>query len=264
MAPAGGVLSCRRCSSRRAARRGGRGERTRPSRRRAATASRSGPRPARGGCRTQAELEGEALDAYSRTVAGVVERLAGSVASLRVVRASRRGRVPVGAGSAVVLTPDGFLLTSAHVVAGRGREGRATFVDGREFAFRVVGADPLSDLAVLRAEAERPAGGRARRRGAAARRPAGRRDRQPAGLRRVGHGRRDLGARALAARPRRQRGADDRQRDPDRRRAEPRQLRRRAGRLVRARRRGQHRRRGRRARARRADQRRHPPADRRR
>ena len=103
--------------------------------------------------REQAELESEALDAYSRTVAGVVERLAGSVASLRVVQASRRGRIPVGAGSAVVLTPDGFLLTSAHVVAGRSREGRATFVDGREFAFRVVGADPLSDLAVLRAEA---------------------------------------------------------------------------------------------------------------
>ena len=113
----------------------------------------SEPAAAPEAARDQAELESEALDAYSRTVAGVVERLAGSVASLRVVRASRRGRIPVGAGSAVVLTPDGFLLTSAHVVAGRSREGRATFVDGREFAFRVVGADPLSDLAVLRAEA---------------------------------------------------------------------------------------------------------------
>jgi serine protease Do len=113
----------------------------------------SEPEAAPEAAREQAELESEALDAYSRTVAGVVERLAGSVASLRVVRASRRGRIPVGAGSAVVLTPDGFLLTSAHVVAGRSREGRATFVDGREFAFRVVGADPLSDLAVLRAEA---------------------------------------------------------------------------------------------------------------
>jgi S1-C subfamily serine protease len=53
-----------------------------------------------------------------------------------------------------VLTPDGFLLTSAHVVAGRGRGGRATFVDGREFGFRVVGADPLSDLALLRADGD--------------------------------------------------------------------------------------------------------------
>jgi S1-C subfamily serine protease len=102
----------------------------------------------------RAEADAEALDAYSRTVAGVVERLAGSVASLRVMRTTRRGRIPVGAGSAVVLTPDGFLLTSAHVVAGRGRGGRATFVDGREIGFRVVGADPLSDLAVLRAETD--------------------------------------------------------------------------------------------------------------
>jgi len=107
---------------------------------------------ARAGVPPEAELE--ALDAYSRTVAGVVERLAGSVASLRVMRAGRRGRVPVGAGSAVVLTPDGFLLTSAHVVAGRDREGRATFVDGRELAFRVAGSDPLSDLAVLRADGD--------------------------------------------------------------------------------------------------------------
>jgi serine protease Do len=100
------------------------------------------------------EADAEALDAYSRTVAGVVERLAPSVANLRVLRATRRGRTTVGAGSAVVLTPDGFLLTSAHVVAGRDRLGRATFVDGREIDFRVVGADPLSDLALLRANAD--------------------------------------------------------------------------------------------------------------
>ena len=98
--------------------------------------------------------EAEALDAYSRTVAGVAERLAPSVANLRVLRATRRGRVPAGAGSAVVLTPDGFLLTSAHVVSGRDRLGRASFVDGREIGFRVVGADPLSDLAVLRSDAD--------------------------------------------------------------------------------------------------------------
>jgi len=52
-----------------------------------------------------------------------------------------------------VLTPDGFLLTSAHVVSGRGRQGRAAFVDGREFEFSIVGSDALSDLAVLRTEA---------------------------------------------------------------------------------------------------------------
>src|SRR5271170_1342864 len=98
--------------------------------------------------------EAAALDAYSRTVVDVVERLGPSVANLRVLRATRRGRVPVGAGSAVVLTTDGFLLTSAHVVAGRDRLGRASFVDGREVGFRVVGADPLSDLALLRADAD--------------------------------------------------------------------------------------------------------------
>jgi serine protease Do len=60
--------------------------------------------------------------------------------------------MPAGAGSAVALTPDGFLLTSAHVVAGPGRTGRAAFVDGRELKFSVVGIDRLSDLAVLRTD----------------------------------------------------------------------------------------------------------------
>jgi S1-C subfamily serine protease len=96
--------------------------------------------------------EREALDAYSRTVIGVAERLGPSVANLRVTRRTRRGNMPSGGGSAVVLTPDGFLLTSAHVVAGPGSGGRAAFVDGRELRFSVVGADPFSDLAVLRAD----------------------------------------------------------------------------------------------------------------
>jgi S1-C subfamily serine protease len=94
----------------------------------------------------------EALDAYSRTVVAVAERLAASVANLRVTRRTRRGAVPSGGGSAVVLTPDGFLLTSAHVVSRPGSGGRASFVDGRELRFEVVGADPFSDLAVLRAD----------------------------------------------------------------------------------------------------------------
>ena len=98
--------------------------------------------------------EAEALDAYSRIVVEVAERLAPSVANLRVTRRGRGGRVPAGAGSAVVLTPDGFLLTSAHVVAGPGRGGRAAFVDGRELSFRIVGVDRLSDLAVLRADGD--------------------------------------------------------------------------------------------------------------
>src|SRR5438552_1715821 len=83
------------------------------------------------------------LDAYSRAVMGVVERLSPSVASIRLRR---------GSGSAVAITADGFLLTSAHVV-GRSRGGEASFTDGRTLSFELVGADPLSDLAVLRAEA---------------------------------------------------------------------------------------------------------------
>jgi len=89
--------------------------------------------------------ETEALDAYSQAVTSVAERLIPSVASLRV---SRRG-----AGSAVALTPDGFMLTSAHVV-GRSSRGGASFPDGREDRFEVVGRDPLSDLAVLRTHLE--------------------------------------------------------------------------------------------------------------
>ena len=84
--------------------------------------------------------EEEALDAYSQAVIGVAERLSPSVANVRLRR---------GGGSAVVITPDGFMLTSAHVIA-RTRGGRASFVDGRELEFEVVGSDPLSDLAVLR------------------------------------------------------------------------------------------------------------------
>lgn len=105
--------------------------------------------------------EAHALDAYSRVVVEVAERLAPSVANLRVMRRSRGGQVPAGAGSAVALTPDGFLLTSAHVVAGPASAarapsgtGRASFVDGRELSFSVVGADRLSDLAVLRADGD--------------------------------------------------------------------------------------------------------------
>jgi S1-C subfamily serine protease len=95
----------------------------------------------------------EALDAYSRVVVSVAERLAPSVANLRVMRRGRNGgQVPAGAGSAVALTPDGFLLTSAHVVVGPRRSGRAAFVDGRELSFRVLGVDRLTDLAVLRAD----------------------------------------------------------------------------------------------------------------
>jgi S1-C subfamily serine protease len=98
----------------------------------------------------------EPLDEYSRVVAGVAERLTPKVASLRVPQSVASGRrAGESLGSAVVFTPDGFLLTNAHVV-GRSAGGTATFSDGTTAAFQVVGADPLSDLAVLRATGVTP------------------------------------------------------------------------------------------------------------
>jgi S1-C subfamily serine protease len=98
--------------------------------------------------------EEQALDAYSRVVISVAETLSPSVANLRVQRSSRAGSHQAGAGSSVALTPDGFMLTSAHVIARRTASGRASFVDGRELRFEVIGLDRLSDLAVLRTEGD--------------------------------------------------------------------------------------------------------------
>jgi len=85
------------------------------------------------------------LDAYSRAVIDVAERVGPSVANLRIGRR--------GGGSGVVVTPDGFVLSNAHVVSSRGRV-RATFTDGSETQVTVIGTDPLSDLAVLRADGD--------------------------------------------------------------------------------------------------------------
>jgi S1-C subfamily serine protease len=95
-----------------------------------------------------APTEREALDAYSQIVSTVAERVLPSVASLRVLKSGspRDG----GAGSGVVFTPDGYLVTSAHVVA-QARTASASFIDGAEYELDLVGADPLSDLAVVRA-----------------------------------------------------------------------------------------------------------------
>jgi serine protease Do len=90
------------------------------------------------------------LDAYSRAVMAVADAVSPSVASLEIRRRTRRGPA-VGAGSGVVISPDGFLVTSAHVIEGS-RRGWARFADGRETRVALVGSDPLSDLAVLRAE----------------------------------------------------------------------------------------------------------------
>ena len=94
--------------------------------------------------------DGDLLDAYSRSVISVAETVLPSVASLSV-RTARGG----GSGSASVITDDGFLLTSAHVVAGAERAS-ASFADGTDVVADVIGRDPLSDLAVLRARGPVP------------------------------------------------------------------------------------------------------------
>jgi S1-C subfamily serine protease len=94
--------------------------------------------------------DGDLLDAYSRTLTQVAAALAPSVAAVQVAPGGGR-RAPAGSGSAVALTSDGYLLTSAHVVAG-GDGGSIDLADGRRLRFRVRGSDPLSDLAVLVAE----------------------------------------------------------------------------------------------------------------
>ncbi len=86
------------------------------------------------------------MDAYSRAVSTVAETVTPHVAGVQLER---------GSGSAVVFAEDGHLLTNAHVVSDH-RRGVATFADGSEVPFDVVGADPLSDLAVLRARGETP------------------------------------------------------------------------------------------------------------
>jgi S1-C subfamily serine protease len=96
--------------------------------------------------RSDGGVEPEALDAYSRVVTGVAASLLPSVAALAVRTA--RG---AGAGSAVTFTDDGFLLTNAHVVNGA-NGGTASFADGTETRFDVVGSDALSDLAVVRVQ----------------------------------------------------------------------------------------------------------------
>jgi S1-C subfamily serine protease len=93
-----------------------------------------------------------ALDAYSRIVTAVAADLTPHVAALQVTGRDGRG----GAGSAVVVSGDGLLLTNAHVVF-RTAHGVAVFSDGSETHVDVVGADPLSDLAVVRARGETPA-----------------------------------------------------------------------------------------------------------
>ena len=103
-----------------------------------------------GGDGPDPQPDDDALDAYSRAVVTVADAVLPSVASVTV--ATRRGQ---GAGSASVITADGFLLTSAHVVAGADT-AEAAFADGTRVQTEVVGRDALSDLAVLHARGPVP------------------------------------------------------------------------------------------------------------
>src|SRR5438132_443385 len=88
----------------------------------------------------------DALDAYSRVVVSVAEQLQPAVVNLRVGQ-NRNG----GSGSGILFTPDGFLLTNAHVVQ-RFAGARIRLNDGQEIEGRVVGSDPWTDLAIVQAQ----------------------------------------------------------------------------------------------------------------
>ncbi len=95
----------------------------------------------------------EVLDAYSRAVTGVVDAVGPTVVSIHV---GKRGTVArseqTGAGSGVIVTPDGYILTNSHVVH-NARSVTTTFTDGGSVAATLVGEDPATDLALLRAQA---------------------------------------------------------------------------------------------------------------
>ena len=93
------------------------------------------------------------LDAYSRAVVGVVEKVGPAVVSIGVKKRARSPRFgQEGAGSGVIIASDGFVLTNHHVVE-RAEDVQVHLTDGRSFSAPLVGSDPATDLAVVRAEA---------------------------------------------------------------------------------------------------------------
>jgi S1-C subfamily serine protease len=102
--------------------------------------------------------DGALLDAYSRAITGAVDRVSPTVVHLEILAraGSRRGRDAVeGSGSGFFVTPDGFLLTNSHVVAGA-TAVRATLSDGAAYTAHIVGVDPDTDLAVLKVDHSAP------------------------------------------------------------------------------------------------------------
>lgn len=99
--------------------------------------------------------QADALDAYSRIVTTAAAAVTPRVAALQVARRGRGGWFSTALGSAVVFTKEGFLLTNAHVV-GHADAGTLAFADGTTAPFHTIGSDPLSDLAVLRADGPTP------------------------------------------------------------------------------------------------------------
>jgi S1-C subfamily serine protease len=110
------------------------------------------PMPPEGAMPPEPSAVADPLDAYSAAVVGAVERVGPAVVSVYVGGAAEAAQARGGAGSGVVVTPDGYLLTNEHVVQ-RVSEARVSFVDGRSVPAVVTGRDPSTDLAVLRAQA---------------------------------------------------------------------------------------------------------------
>ena len=108
-----------------------------------------------GRCEVKAEENSdvELLDAYSRAVIKVVDAVGPAVVGISVGRASaRQAQVQAGAGSGVVITPDGYILTNDHVVHGTGQVA-VRMSDGNSLSAHLIGTDPATDLAVIRVTA---------------------------------------------------------------------------------------------------------------
>jgi len=96
--------------------------------------------------------DGELLDAYSEAVASAAERVSPAVANIEVFRSQGGAEVPAGSGTGFIFTPDGFVLTNAHVV-GAAKRISVTLLDERRVEGELIGSDPHSDIAVVRISA---------------------------------------------------------------------------------------------------------------